>query len=212
MARKKKAAAPEVRKDILTQINKHFFPDRESVSQVFIFLTGQITTKNCDDVIAELIQRNAPRIVDEKGRKVRYEPEEDVINIIINSEGGDLTAAFALVAVIEASVIPVRTIALGECASAGLVIFMSGHQRVITPNTSIMSHQLSTGSEGTYGAIKANWKAVKMAHDSMVRHYEKYLGLPVDVIENELLADNDKYLTPEEAASYKMCDLIADLK
>jgi ATP-dependent Clp endopeptidase proteolytic subunit ClpP len=210
--KKTKAATPEVRKDILSTINKHFFPDHEEVSQVFIYLTGQITTKNCDDVIAELIQRNSPRLGEEKGKIVRYAPEEDVINIIINSEGGDLTAAFALVAVMEASVIPVRTIALGECASAGLVIFMAGHQRVICPNTSLMSHQLSTGSEGTYGSIKANMKAIQMAHDAMLRHYVRYTGLPLETIEKELLADTDKYLTPEEAASYKMCDLIADLK
>jgi ATP-dependent protease ClpP protease subunit len=55
-------------------------------------------------------------------------------------------------------------------------------------------------------------KAIQMAHDAMLRHYVRYTGLPLETIEKELLADTDKYLTPEEAASYKMCDLIADLK
>src|SRR5437763_338647 len=155
MARTRKTkTAP--RTDILSKINKHFFPDKEDVSQIFIHLTDAITTKSCDDVIEELIQRNAPRYVEENGVRVRCAPEEDVINLMINSEGGDLTAAFALITVMEASVIPIRTIAIGECASAGLVILMAGHQRVITPTASVMSHQLSSGSEGTYASMQAN--------------------------------------------------------
>lgn len=209
--RKPKATnTPAVRKDILTNINKHFFPDRKEVKQVFIFLTDTIAVKNCDEVMADLINLNSPRIDEKTGK--RLEPEEEVINLFINSSGGDLTAAFALVNMIEASTIPVRTIAMGECCSAALVLFMSGHQRVITPNTSIMSHQLSTGAEGTYGTMKANMYAIQQYHDRMIRLYEKYTGLSKDVIENNLLGDTDTFLTPEEALSFNICDLISDLK
>jgi ATP-dependent protease ClpP protease subunit len=213
--RKTKTPANKSRIEMLSGVNKHFFPDKEKVNQVFIMLSDQITTKACDDVIADLINMNAPHFEeDDKGNMKRIENKMnlDVINLVINSEGGDLVAAIALVEVIQASVIPVRTIVIGECASAALVIFMSGHQRVVTPTASLLSHQLSSGGEGTYSNMKATMKAMTMYHDLMVSHYEKFTGLPRDVIEKELLNSEDVILTPEDARGFELCDVIMDLK
>jgi ATP-dependent Clp protease protease subunit len=213
--RKRTAAANKPRTEMLTTINQHFFPDHEKVNQYFIMLSDAITTKTCDEVIAELINLNAPHFEeDDKGNLKRIENKMklDVINLIINSEGGDLVGAIALVEVINASVIPVRTIAIGECASAALVIFMSGHQRVVTPTSSLLSHQLSSGGEGTYSNMKATMKSMTLYHELMLAHYEKYTGLPRDIIEDQLLNSEDVILTPEDAKSFNLCDAILDLK
>ena len=67
----------------------------------------------------------------------------EYLTLIINSGGGSVGDAFALIDTIKGSVIPVHTIGLGEISSAALMIFMAGHKgkRVMTPNSSILSHQ-----------------------------------------------------------------------
>jgi ATP-dependent Clp protease protease subunit len=213
--RKRTAPANKPRTEMLSNINQHFFPEKEKVNQYFIMLSDAITTKTCDEVIAELVNLNAPHFEeDDKGnfRRVENKMKLDVINLIINSEGGDLVAAIALIEVIGASVIPVRTIAIGECASAALLIFMSGHQRVTTPTSSLLSHQLSSGGEGTYSNMKATIKSMKMYHDLMLSHYERCTGLPRDMIEDQLLNSEDVILTPEDAKGFNLCDVIMDLK
>ena len=44
------------------------------------------------------------------------EERPEMLNLIINSPGGDLNAAFALIDVMRGSAIPVRTIGLGQIA------------------------------------------------------------------------------------------------
>ena len=71
------------------------------------------------------------------------EERPELLNLIICSPGGDLNAAFAVIDTMRGSAIPVRTIGLGQIASAGLMILIAGDkgQRILTPNTSILSHQ-----------------------------------------------------------------------
>ena len=52
------------------------------------------------------------------------EERPEMLNLLITSPGGDLNAAFALIDVMRGSAIPVRTIGLGQIASAGLVPFL----------------------------------------------------------------------------------------
>ncbi len=68
--------------------------------------------------------------------------------LMICSEGGDMSAAFALIDVMKSSNIFIKTVGLGQIASAGLLIFLAGSpgRRTLTPNTSIMSHQYAWGS------------------------------------------------------------------
>jgi ATP-dependent protease ClpP protease subunit len=215
MATRKRTSPTKPHSEMLSGINRYFFPTKEKVNQVFIMMSDQITTKSCDDIIADLINMNAPHFEeDDNGNMKRIENKMnlDVINLVINSEGGDLIAAIALVEVIQASVIPVRTIVIGECASAALVVFMAGHQRVATPTSSLLSHQLSSGGEGTYTNMKATMKSMQLYHELMLTHYEKFTGLPRDMIEEQLLNSEDVILTPEDAKGFNLCDIIMDLK
>merc|ERR1711991_246857 len=72
------------------------------------------------------------------------------LTLIINSPGGDVHAAFALIDTMKASTIPIKTVGLGLIASCGFLIFIAGKKgsRILTPNTSILSHQYSWGSAG----------------------------------------------------------------
>lgn len=62
------------------------------------------------------------------------------IKIMINTMGGDISAAMHLSDMIEASTTPVYTIGLANIYSAGACIFLSGHKRLIFKNTTMLIH------------------------------------------------------------------------
>ena len=142
------------------------------------------------------------------------EERPDMLNMIICSPGGDLNAAFALVDTMRGSAIPIRTIGLGQIASAGLLIFISGTkgQRILTPNTSILSHQYSWGAFGKEHELFATVKEFDLTTKKMIAHYKKCTGLNEKKIREVLLPAHDVWLDAQEAKKYGLCDLVKDLK
>ena len=134
--------------------------------------------------------------------------------LMICSDGGSMENAFALIDVMKSSGIPVKTVGLGSIASSGLLIFLAGTKgrRVLTPNTSILSHQYSWGSDGKHHELWAVTKEFGLAHQRMVRHYGESTGLDEETIKTKLLPANDVYLSAEEALALGICDYISDLR
>lgn len=134
--------------------------------------------------------------------------------LMICSEGGDLSAAFALVDVMRSSRLPIKTVGLGQIASAGLLIFLAGEpgRRVLTPNTSILSHQFSWGSDGKAHELFATIKEFELTHKRMVEHYKQCTGLSEEQIKTALLPPHDVYLTAEEAMALNVCDVISKVQ
>ena len=132
------------------------------------------------------------------------------ITIIINSEGGDLSAAFAIIDTIANSVIPVHTIGMGDISSAALILFMSGHHgnRIIKPNTSILSHQFSASSEGKYSDLLGAQRDFELTNNRVIAHYMKHTKLSREKVLSLLLPHGDVFLTPAEAVKYGCADII----
>ena len=134
--------------------------------------------------------------------------------LMICSDGGSISDAFALIDVMRASSIPIKTVGLGSIASCGLLIFMAGHKghRILTPNTSILSHQYSWGSDGKAHELFSITKEFNLTHARMVEHYKECTGLTEEEIKLTLLPPSDVWLTAEEAMGLGICDYISDLK
>lgn len=142
------------------------------------------------------------------------EERPDLLNLLVTSPGGDLNAAFALVDIMRGSAIPIRTIGLGQIASAGLMIFIAGSKghRLLTPNTSILSHQYSWGSFGKEHELFAQVKEFDLTTKRMIAHYKKCTGLTEDKIREVLLPPQDVWLGSQEAKKLGICDDVKDLK
>jgi ATP-dependent Clp protease protease subunit len=134
--------------------------------------------------------------------------------LMICSEGGAMESAFALIDVMRASSIPIKTVGLGSVASSALLIFLAGTpgRRMLTPNTSILSHQYSWGSDGKHHELFAMTKEFGLAQQRMMDHYRMTTGLDEEVIKQRLLPASDVYLSAEEALALGICDFISDLK
>ena len=141
------------------------------------------------------------------------EERPEMLNMIVTSPGGDLNAAFALIDVMRGSAIPIRTIGLGQIASAGLMIFIAGDagMRILTPNTSILSHQYSWGAIGKEHELFATVKEFDLTTKKMIAHYKKCTGLTEVKIREVLLPPQDVWLSPTEAKKLGLCDDVKDL-
>ena len=143
---------------------------------------------------------------------VRKKKHKELL-LMVCSDGGNIAEAFALIDVMRSSKIPVKTVGLGSIASCGLLIFMAGAagRRILTPNTSILSHQFSWESEGKSHELFATIKEFELTQKRMVALYRDATGLEDDVIRKVLLPPQDVWLSAEEALEYHICDAIADL-
>jgi ATP-dependent Clp protease protease subunit len=141
------------------------------------------------------------------------EERPDLLNLIITSPGGDLNAAFAIIDTMRGSAIPIRTIGLGQIASAGLMIFIAGAKgkRLLTPNTSILSHQYSWGAFGKEHELFATVKEFDLTTKKMIAHYKKCSGLSEAKIKELLLPPQDMWLSPLEAKKLGLCDEVKEL-
>ena len=128
----------------------------------------------------------------------------------ICSPGGDLNACFALVDIMKGSKIPIRTIGMGMIASCGLLMFISGEKgrRILTPNTSILSHQYSWGTYGKEHELFAQVKEYDLTTERIVNHYKKCTGLSEKDIRKYLLPPHDVWLSAKEAKKLGLCDKI----
>ena len=168
---------------------------------MYVFM-GEVDTESIKPVIEWILHENY--ITKKKKKELLF---------MICSSGGEVETAFALIDVMRSSHIPIKTVGLGQIASAGLLIFLAGSQgrRILTPNTSILSHQFSWGSDGKAHELFATIKEFELTHKRMIHHYKLTTGMDDDTIKKTLLPPHDVWLTAEEALSYKICDAISQL-
>jgi ATP-dependent Clp protease protease subunit len=192
----KQASMPDM---MFSGLNKSEFKEKIVPSSFFILM--QDIDESCKDVIQWILESNFS------------EDRPQVLNLIINSAGGELSSAFAVIDVMRGSQIPVRTVGVGQIASAGLMIFMAGKKgsRILTPNTSIMSHRFSGGSWGKSHELVAIAKEFDLTSTRIMEHYKKCTGLKEAEILKHLLPPQDIWLSAKEALKLGVCDKVSEL-
>lgn len=174
----------------------------DSSRHSFFLLMEEITMNSCKTAIEWIFEANFA------------EERPDMLNLLVCSPGGDLNASFALIDTMRGSAVPIRTIGLGQIASAGLLIFISGDkgQRILTPNTSILSHQYTWGAFGKEHELFATVKEFDLTTKKVIAHYKKCTGLAEPKIREILLPPQDVWLSSLEAKKLGLCDDVKELK
>lgn len=102
--------------------------------------------------------------------------EEDTINIIINSNGGHLDTALAIVEGLKTTNAQVTAIIIGACHSAASIISMYCHQVAVLDSAYSMVHTASFGAHGNTGNVKAHTEfTVKQVEKLLNDTYEGFL-------------------------------------
>ena len=160
-------------------------------------LNGDIDEDNIEEAIKWIIFENT----DDKDKE---------LTLYINSAGGSLCDAFALIDIMRSSKYPIRTIGMGSVMSAAFMIFVAGDKgrRYIAKNTIILCHQFSENTEGKYHDLKASLRENENMNNRMVELIKECTDLSTRVIKTKLLPPSDVWLTVDEAVELGIADHI----
>ena len=129
------------------------------------------------------------------------------IEIYINSPGGSFTALTAIYDTMRYIKPDVRTVCLGQAASAAAVILAAGTKgkRLALPNSRILIHQ--PAMEGGYGQssdIEIQAKEVLRIRSLMEQMLSEDTGKTPAEVSRDI--ERDKYLTADQARDYGIID------
>lgn len=120
------------------------------------------------------------------------------IRLVINSNGGDVYSGLALFDRIKISPCKIITVGTGFVASMGLIIFLAGEERVITPNTVLLNHQNSMSMSGRTDDVKIEAREMARLETLTINIISSVTGQPIKKIKEEIKA-GDKYIPPAQA-------------
>ena len=178
-------------------------PDAELFQRGFHIFMGEVSMETMSPIINWIVASNFTK-----------EKQHKELTLGICSPGGDLNACFAVLDVMMGSKIPIRTIGMGMIASCGLLMFITGTKgkRILTPNTSILSHQYTWGSFGKEHELFATVKEFDLTTNRLLTHYKKCTGLTEKMIRDKLLPPHDVWLDSKQAKKLGLCDKVQEMK
>jgi ATP-dependent Clp protease protease subunit len=136
-------------------------------------------------------------------------PDRD-INIYINCPGGSVYSGLAIYDTMQYLTAPVATICMGMAASMGAFLLAAGTpgKRSALPNSRIMIHQPSGGSQGTASDIEIQAREVLFARERLNQLLSDHTGQSVEQVGEDV--DRDRYMSPAEAVDYGLIDRIIE--
>jgi len=136
--------------------------------------------------------------------------ERTPIKIIIANYGGNLEEARMLSEFIQMSKTPVWTIAIGMCASAASVVYLSGHKKFATRNATFLFHRGGCDNlEGTYNELMSFMEKYQSDIEELTAFYVETTSFPKEEIERHLI-EGDWYLDVTEGLAHGVVDELVD--
>jgi len=134
-------------------------------------------------------------------------PDKDV-HLYINSPGGSVTAGLAIYDTMQFIRCDVLTMCVGHAASMGAVLLAAGApgKRFALPNARIMIHQPSGGSQGVASDIEIQAREILRMRTQLNEILASHTGQSIEQIAKD--TDRDRWMTPDEAASYGLIDTV----
>jgi ATP-dependent Clp protease protease subunit len=163
------------------------------LNERIIFLGEDVNEHTANIVVAQLLH-------------LAYEDPKKDIKLYINSPGGTVYDGMAIYDTIQYISPDVMTIGIGLQASMGSFLLSSGAKgkRFALPNSRIMIHQPSSGTQG-----KITDQEITLREGVYLKHrlnelYAKNTGQKLSKIEKDM--DRDFWMSAEEAAAYGLID------
>lgn len=162
-----------------------------------VFLGSGIDDNVANIIVAQLLFLDAE------------DPERDIF-MYINSPGGSVYAGMAIYDTMQHLRAPVSTFCVGMAASMGAVLLTAGQKgkRAALPNSRIMIHQPSSGTQGTAADIEIAAREVLHIRERLNGIISKHTGQTVEQISAD--SDRDRFMSPEEAVEYGLIDRVLE--
>ncbi len=135
------------------------------------------------------------------------DPEKD-IQLYINSPGGSVTAGMAIYDTMQYVKCDVSTICVGMAASMGAFLLSSGAKgkRIALPNSEIMIHQPSAGTQGQITDMSLHLRRLETIKKRLNKILAANTGKPEEVVAAD--CERDNFMLAEEALEYGLIDKI----
>ncbi|MCD7793226.1 MAG: ATP-dependent Clp endopeptidase proteolytic subunit ClpP, partial [Oscillospiraceae bacterium] len=135
------------------------------------------------------------------------DPDKD-IQFYINSPGGSVTSGMAIYDTMQYIKCDVSTICVGMAASMGAFLLSSGAKgkRIALPNSEIMIHQPSAGTQGQITDMAIHLKRLEIIKKRMNSILAENTGKSVEQVTAD--CERDNFMTAEEAKEYGLIDKV----
>jgi ATP-dependent Clp protease protease subunit len=160
-----------------------------------IFLVGPVNDQTANLVVAQLLFLESEN------------PDKD-ISFYINSPGGSVSAGMAIFDTMNFIKPDVSTLCTGFAASMGAFLMAAGAKgkRFSLPNSKIMIHQPSGGSQGQATEIEIQAREILKTREQLNKILAACTGQPLERIERD--TERDYYMSAEEAREYGVIDQV----
>lgn len=158
-------------------------------------LDSPITDEVASIVIAELLFLESE------------DPTKDIV-MYINSPGGSVSAGLAIYDTMQFIRAEVSTICIGMAASMAQVLLCAGAKgkRMALPNSRIMMHQPSGGTQGQTTEIEIYLKEMLRMREQLYRIISAHTEKSIDQILKD--AERDNWMSPQDALEYGLIDTV----
>jgi len=188
---------------IPTVIEKSQFGERaydiysRLLKERIIFLGGPIDDEVANLIIAQLLF-------------LASESEKEQIKLYINSPGGIVTSALAILDTMHYVKPAVATVCVGQAASAAALLLAGGQKghRFALPNSRVMIHQPHGGMEGQATDIQIHAEEMLKIKDKLNEIMAKITGKSKKQV--ELDTERDRFLSASEAKTYGIIDKVIE--
>jgi ATP-dependent Clp protease, protease subunit len=163
------------------------------LNERIIFLGEDVNEHTANVVVAQLLH-------------LAYDDSKKDIKLYINSPGGSVYDGLAIYDTIQFIKPDVQTIGIGLQASMGAFLLSSGTKgkRFALPNSRIMIHQPSSGTQGKITDQEITLKENIFLKQRLNEILAKNTGQKLTKIEKD--ADRDFWMSAEEAVKYGIVD------
>jgi ATP-dependent Clp protease protease subunit len=137
------------------------------------------------------------------------DPDRD-INLYIHSPGGYVTAGLAIYDTMQFVKPAVATLCMGQAASMAAVLLAAGAKgkRSALPNSRIMIHQPSGGTQGQTTDIEIYTREMVKMRDQLNTIMAKHTGKSVDQVSKDM--DRNYFMSVEESKAYGLIDEVIE--
>ena len=135
------------------------------------------------------------------------DPGKDIA-IYLNTPGGSVYAGLGIYDTMQFISSDVATICTGMAASMGAFLLSSGAKgkRIALPNSEIMIHQPSSGSQGQCTDIQIQAEQILRIKQRLNKILSENTGKPIEEVERD--CERDHFMDAEEAREYGLIDKV----
>lgn len=158
-----------------------------------IFLGDEVNSATANIVVAQLLH-------------LAFEDPKKDIKLYINSPGGSVYDGLAIIDTMNYIEPDVQTIGIGLQASMGAMLLSAGAKgkRYVLPNSRIMIHQPSSGTQGKITDQEIALKEGIYLKQKLAEMLAKNTGKDVKQVIKDM--DRDNWMSAEEAKTYGLVD------